>query len=72
MVAIDEATVMIIAGNIGTETYSKKTFLFKPTENSWIAGPELTVERWGHGCGRILEDAESPRFSIIVAGGHNG
>ena len=73
MVSIDETTVMIIGGNLGTDTYSQKTFYYKPTDNSWTAGPEMTGGgRYAHGCGRIREDDQSPRFSIIVAGGQNG
>jgi len=72
IVPIDDSTIMITAGNQGGESFSTKTIYYKPAVNSWVLGPELKFGRYGHGCGKISEDDQSPLFSIIVAGGENG
>jgi hypothetical protein len=71
MVPIDDSTVMLIGGNQGSESFSPKTIYYKPAVNSWQLGPQLTFGRFGHGCGKISEDDQSPLFSIIVAGGEH-
>jgi hypothetical protein len=60
---------MLIAGNIGTQTNSAKTFYFDALTNLWSKGPALATGRLGHGCGRIEVSSLSTTQTVIVAGG---
>jgi hypothetical protein len=60
---------MLIAGTIGTQTNSSKTFYFDALTNLWSNGPSLATGRLGHGCGRIEVSGTSASQTVIVAGG---
>ena len=63
---------MLIAGTIGSETHSPKTFYFDALTNAWSNGPTLATGRLAHGCGRIAESSQSAMQTLIVAGGEGG
>jgi hypothetical protein len=50
----------------------KETYFMSSTETGWATGPSLITARRDFGCGRIMSNAQSNTFSVIVAGGENG
>jgi hypothetical protein len=69
LASINETRVILIAGTIGIQTNSAKTFYFDALTNLWSNGPSLATGRLGHGCGRIEVSSTSPAQTVIVAGG---
>ena len=70
MVIRSPSTVMIISGNQGG-SYSGNTYTLNDFQTYWANGPPLNIPRFGHSCGKILENGKSTKFSIIVVAGHN-
>lgn len=69
MVAIDDDTYFVHGGqNVNTEI-SPKTFVFTASTGTWTQGPDLTIGRFGEGCGSLPMNEKSSKISIIVAGG---
>ena len=71
LVSIDETTIMIIAGGVGSNLRSTKTHIFSTLTNVWTTGPPLTTGRFGHGCGKLPENKDSSKEVIVVAGGYS-
>jgi hypothetical protein len=70
MVYLNASTVMLIAGQQGSDTYSVNTYLMNSNFNVWQKGPPINVGRFGHGCGRIIQGIASEKYSTIIAGGN--
>jgi hypothetical protein len=70
MVTVNSTSVMVIGGFQNGLT-SAKTFYFTFGKESWTEGPQLKHKRRDTICGRIKQDKESQKMSIIVAGGND-
>jgi N-acetylneuraminic acid mutarotase len=70
MVTVNSTSVMVIGGFQNGLT-SAKTYYFTFGKESWTEGPQLKHKRRDTICGRIKQDNESQKMSIIVAGGND-
>ena len=69
MVLLNLTTVMIIGGMQGESNYSANTYFFNTDNGEWVAGPMLFSSKYYLSCGKILNDSQSHKESVIVAGG---
>ena len=69
MVLLNLTTVMIIGGTQGESNYSTNTYFFNTDNGEWVAGPMLFSSKYLLSCGKILNDSQSHKESVIVAGG---
>jgi len=71
MVAIDDDNYFLHGGQ-QYPTFSPHTYIFTASKNSWKQGPDLSIGRFGEGCGSLPMNEKSSQNSVIVAGGFYG
>lgn len=72
MVAINDDTYFVHGGSQAATSHSPQIYLYTASTNSWTRGPDLSIGRFGEGCGSLPVNEKSSQMSIIVAGGHTG
>jgi hypothetical protein len=66
---LDDKSIILIAGAVDNNWYSKETYIYNTLTDAWTTGPSLANGRYAHGCEKIPESSQSNREVIIAVGG---
>ncbi len=67
---LDDKSIILIAGGVDSNWYSKETYIYNTFTDAWTTGPSLVNGRYAHGCEKIPESSQSIREVIIAVGGN--
>ncbi len=70
LLSVDENKLMLIGGYTGS--YSQNVYFYHFGNQTWTAGPGLSIGRREHACGLFRNPKSQEQLTVAVVGGYNG